>query len=36
MATNLRSPHLPPVVLTTELGDLSGAVGATVLIETPS
>jgi glucokinase len=33
MATNLRSPHLPPVVLPTELGDLSGAVGATVLIE---
>jgi glucokinase len=33
MATNLRSPHLPPVVLTTELGDLSGAVGATVLID---
>jgi glucokinase len=33
MSTNLRTPHLPPVVLTTELGDLSGAVGATVLIE---
>jgi glucokinase len=33
MSTNLRSPHLPPLVLTTELGDLSGAVGATVLIE---
>jgi glucokinase len=33
MTTNLRSPHLPPLVLTTELGDLSGAVGATVLIE---
>jgi glucokinase len=33
MAANLRFPERPPVVLGTELGDLSGAVGATVLIE---
>ncbi len=33
MARNLRFPELPPVVLGTELGDLSGAVGATVLVE---
>jgi glucokinase len=33
MARNLRFPELPPVVLPTELGDLSGAVGATVLID---
>ncbi len=31
MAANLRFPERPPVVLGTELGDLSGAVGATVL-----
>jgi glucokinase len=33
MVTNLRFPDRPPVVLGTELGDLSGAVGATVLLE---
>jgi glucokinase len=33
MTTNLRSPNQPPLVLPTELGDLSGAVGATVLID---
>jgi glucokinase len=33
MAKNLRLPELPPVVLPTELGDLSGAVGATVVID---
>jgi glucokinase len=33
MAPNLRFPDRPPLVLGTELGDLSGAVGATVLIE---
>jgi len=33
MAANLRFPDRPPVVLGTELGDLSGAVGATVLID---
>jgi glucokinase len=33
MLANLRFPDRPPVVLGTELGDLSGAVGATVLIE---
>jgi glucokinase len=33
MVSNLRFPEQPPVVLCTELGDLSGAVGATVLIE---
>jgi glucokinase len=33
MAANLRFPDQPPVVLGTELGDLSGAVGATVLID---
>lgn len=33
MAGNLHFPELPPVVLTTELGDLSGAVGATILVE---
>jgi glucokinase len=33
MARNLRFPESPPKVLGTELGDLSGAVGATVLIE---
>ncbi len=33
MAPNLRFPDRPPVVLGTELGDLSGAVGATILIE---
>src|ERR1700722_14522323 len=32
MITNLRFPDQPPVVLGTELGDLSGAVGATVLL----
>jgi len=32
MAKNLRMPERPPAVLTTELGDLSGAVGATVLL----
>ena len=31
MAKNLRIPERPPAVLQTELGDLSGAVGATVL-----
>ncbi|HEY5023691.1 MAG TPA: ROK family protein [Acidimicrobiales bacterium] len=31
MVANLRFPERPPVVLGTELGDLSGAVGATVL-----
>jgi len=33
MATTLRFPEQPPVVLPTELGDLSGAVGATVLLQ---
>jgi glucokinase len=33
MIPNLRFPAQPPVVLGTELGDLSGAVGATVLLE---
>jgi glucokinase len=33
MISNLRFPELPPAVLSTELGDLSGAVGATVLVE---
>jgi len=33
MVRNLRFPELPPEVLGTELGDLSGAVGATVLVE---
>ncbi|MDR3649919.1 MAG: ROK family protein [Acidimicrobiales bacterium] len=33
MARNLRFPESPPEVLGTELRDLSGAVGATVLIE---
>jgi glucokinase len=33
MIPNLRFPDNPPVVLGTELGDLSGAVGATVLLE---
>ena len=33
MVKNLRFPEVPPEVLGTELGDLSGAVGATVLIE---
>ncbi|MGD0379581.1 MAG: ROK family protein [Acidimicrobiales bacterium] len=33
MATNLRFPERAPAVLGTELGDLSGAVGATVLVE---
>ncbi len=33
MAKNLRVPEFPPVVLPTQLGDLSGAVGATVLLE---
>jgi len=33
MVRNLRVPGQAPVVLTTELGDLSGAVGATVLLE---
>jgi glucokinase len=32
MNANLRFPEHPPVVLGTELGDLSGAVGATVLL----
>jgi len=32
MATNLRLPEQPPAVLPTELGDLSGAVGATVVV----
>jgi glucokinase len=32
MTKNLRLPERPPAVLTTELGDLSGAVGATVLL----
>jgi len=32
MAVNLRVPEHPPAVLPTELGDLSGAVGATVVI----
>jgi glucokinase len=31
MVKNLRIPERPPAVLRTELGDLSGAVGATVL-----
>jgi len=33
MAKMLRFPEQPPVVLPTELGDLSGAVGATVLLQ---
>ncbi len=33
MALSLRFPDRPPAVLGTELGDLSGAVGATVLLE---
>jgi glucokinase len=33
MITNLRFADRPPVVLGTELGDLSGAVGATVLLD---
>jgi glucokinase len=33
MTANLRFPDRPPVVLGTELGDLSGAVGATVLLD---
>jgi len=33
MAKNLRVPEYPPAVLPTALGDLSGAVGATVLLE---
>ena len=33
MKKDLRFPEHPPQVLTTELGDLSGAVGATVLID---
>jgi hypothetical protein len=33
MVRNLRFPEQPPVVLGSELGDLSGAVGATVLLE---
>jgi len=33
MVGNLRFPEQPPLVLGTDLGDLSGAVGATVLIE---
>ncbi|HEY7946497.1 MAG TPA: ROK family protein, partial [Acidimicrobiales bacterium] len=33
MAGNLHFPELPPLVLPTELGDLSGAVGATILVE---
>jgi glucokinase len=33
LTSNLRSPDHPPLVLPTELGDLSGAVGATVLID---
>ena len=33
MTKDLRMPEQPPAVLTTELGDLSGAVGATVLLE---
>ena len=33
MAKDLRFPERPPTVLTTELGDLSGAVGATVLVD---
>jgi glucokinase len=32
MTANLRFPEQPPLVLGTELGDLSGAVGATVLL----
>ncbi len=36
MTKNLRFPELPPAVLCTELGDLSGAVGATVLLESRS
>jgi len=36
MATNLRFPDQPPLVLGTELGDLSGAVGATILIDSRS
>ncbi len=35
MVENLRFPDQPPVVLGSELGDLSGAVGATVLIDDP-
>jgi len=33
MARDLRCPGAPPAVLPTELGDLSGAVGATILID---
>ncbi|HLI73035.1 MAG TPA: ROK family protein [Acidimicrobiales bacterium] len=33
MVKNLRLPDQPPAVLPTELGDLSGAVGATVMLE---
>jgi glucokinase len=33
LVRNLRFPEQPPVVLGSELGDLSGAVGATVLLE---
>jgi glucokinase len=33
MVGNLRFPEQPPVVLGSELGDLSGAIGATVLLE---
>ena len=33
MVKNLRLPELPPVVLPTDLGDLSGAVGATVVVD---
>jgi glucokinase len=32
MTKNLRLPEQPPAVLATELGDLSGAVGATVML----
>jgi glucokinase len=32
MAGSLRVPELPPVVLPSDLGDLSGAVGATVVV----
>jgi len=32
MTRNLRLPEQPPAVLATELGDLSGAVGATVML----
>jgi glucokinase len=33
MTANLRMPEQPPAVLTSELGDLSGAVGAAILLE---